>query len=71
MAMAQSLRKLQVLQSFSPYVNPCRSIGAALQQQLPAEAQVVVCGAGIVGNSVAYHLVQHGLTDILVIDKET
>ena len=38
--------------------------------QLPSQAQVVVCGAGIVGNSVAYHLIESGLSDVLVIDKD-
>jgi glycine cleavage system aminomethyltransferase T/glycine/D-amino acid oxidase-like deaminating enzyme len=31
--------------------------------------QVVVIGAGIVGNSVAYHLTQLGVTDVTLIDK--
>lgn len=37
---------------------------------LPKEAQVVICGAGTVANSVAYHLVQNGWNDILVLEKE-
>ncbi|OXA64141.1 Pyruvate dehydrogenase phosphatase regulatory subunit, mitochondrial [Folsomia candida] len=37
---------------------------------LPKEARVVICGSGIVGNSVAYHLVQKGWTDVVVIDQE-
>nr|XP_018910548.1 PREDICTED: pyruvate dehydrogenase phosphatase regulatory subunit, mitochondrial-like isoform X2 [Bemisia tabaci] len=36
---------------------------------LPTQAQVVICGSGVVANSVAYHLVQHGWTDVLVIDQ--
>ena len=31
--------------------------------------QVVIAGSGLIGNSVAYHLVQHGWTDIVIIDK--
>jgi glycine cleavage system aminomethyltransferase T/glycine/D-amino acid oxidase-like deaminating enzyme len=38
-------------------------------RQLPASQQVVIIGAGIVGNSLAYHLTQLGLTDITLIDK--
>lgn len=38
---------------------------------LPKQAQVVICGAGIVANSVAYHLVQNGWNDILVLDQKT
>jgi len=29
----------------------------------------VIAGSGLIGNSVAYHLVQHGWTDIVIIDK--
>ena len=38
-------------------------------RQLPARQRVVIIGAGIVGNSVAYHLTQLGETDISLIDK--
>src|SRR2546421_9982282 len=36
---------------------------------MPAAQRVVVIGAGIVGNSVAYHLTHLGETDITLIDK--
>src|ERR671935_1982622 len=36
---------------------------------LPSQASVVVIGAGIVGNSMAYHLSRLGWTDIVLIDK--
>jgi glycine cleavage system aminomethyltransferase T/glycine/D-amino acid oxidase-like deaminating enzyme len=36
---------------------------------LPDRADVVVIGAGIVGNSVAYHLAELGWRDILLVDK--
>jgi glycine cleavage system aminomethyltransferase T/glycine/D-amino acid oxidase-like deaminating enzyme len=35
----------------------------------PTQAKVVIIGAGIVGNSVAYHLANLGWKDILLIDK--
>ena len=38
-------------------------------RQLPASQQVVIIGAGIVGNSLAYHLTQLGLTAITLLDK--
>src|SRR5437763_15135549 len=38
-------------------------------RQLPARQRVVVIGAGIVGNSVAYHLTQLGEADLTLIDK--
>jgi glycine cleavage system aminomethyltransferase T/glycine/D-amino acid oxidase-like deaminating enzyme len=37
--------------------------------ELPATAKVVIIGAGIVGNSLAYHLANLGWKDILLIDK--
>src|SRR2546428_9294572 len=36
---------------------------------LPAQAKVVVIGAGIVGNSMAYHLARLGWKDIVLVDK--
>src|ERR1700761_1981975 len=36
---------------------------------LPASQRIVVIGAGIVGNSLAYHLTRLGETDITLIDK--
>ncbi|CAL4112981.1 unnamed protein product, partial [Meganyctiphanes norvegica] len=36
---------------------------------LPARTQVVVCGAGMVGNSIAYHLTQAGWTDVVVLEQ--
>src|SRR5213595_1506538 len=35
---------------------------------IPAQANVVVVGGGIVGNSIAYQLALHGWTDILLLD---
>src|SRR5689334_736617 len=42
---------------------------AESSKQLPASQRVVIIGAGIVGNSLAYHLTQLGETDITLIDK--
>lgn len=36
---------------------------------LPSKAKVVIVGAGIVGNCVAYHLAKLGWTDIVMVDK--
>ncbi|PSP88234.1 glycine cleavage system protein T [Halobacteriales archaeon QS_4_69_34] len=37
--------------------------------EFPSSAETVVVGAGIVGNSVAYHLAELGREDILLLDK--
>src|SRR6267142_6703424 len=34
-------------------------------------ADVVIIGSGIVGSSVAYHLVEQGCTNVLVIERES
>lgn len=38
-------------------------------KSFPIQAQVVIAGAGVVANSVAYHLVQNGWRDIVVIEQ--
>jgi glycine cleavage system aminomethyltransferase T/glycine/D-amino acid oxidase-like deaminating enzyme len=38
-------------------------------RQLPASQRIVIIGAGIVGNSVAYHLTRLGETEITLLDK--
>ena len=38
---------------------------------LSSRARVVVVGAGIVGSSVAYHLVRLGVKDVLVLDQSS
>lgn len=39
-------------------------------QRLPSHARVVICGAGAVANSVAYHLIQNGWKDIVVVEQK-
>ena len=36
---------------------------------LPSRARAVVIGAGIVGNSIAYHLARLGWADLVMLDK--
>ena len=38
--------------------------------QLPTQARVVVCGGGIIGCSVAYHLAKLGWTDVLLLERD-
>ena len=44
-------------------------IAVPTEHVLPSRAQVVIAGAGMIGNSVACHLVQNGVKDIVIIDK--
>ncbi len=39
--------------------------------ELPSSARAVVIGAGIVGNSMVYHLAKQGWTDLVLIEKGT
>lgn len=41
----------------------------AYQSSLPSHARVVICGAGVIGNSISFHLIQKGWTDVLVLDQ--
>ena len=37
---------------------------------LPSQARVVVCGGGIIGTSVAYHLAKLGMDDVLLVERD-
>ncbi|ENN74248.1 hypothetical protein YQE_09220, partial [Dendroctonus ponderosae] len=36
---------------------------------IPTQSRVVIAGAGVVANSVAYHLVQSGWNDVTVVEQ--
>src|SRR3990172_6942946 len=38
---------------------------------LPSSASVVVIGGGVMGASTAYHLAKRGLTDVVLLEKES
>ena len=42
-----------------------------VEVSLPARAEVVIVGGGIVGCSVAYHLTRRGITDVVVLEQNT
>jgi len=52
-----------------PPIPPGGQIAVPTENELPQKAQVVIAGAGMIGNSVACHLVQNGVKDIVIIDK--
>ena len=37
--------------------------------QLPQRASVVVCGGGVIGTSVAYHLSKAGASDVVLLES--
>ena len=36
---------------------------------IPPRAQVVICGGGVVGSSVAYHLPKYGFKDVIHVEQ--
>ncbi|KAL5021981.1 hypothetical protein ScPMuIL_001136 [Solemya velum] len=39
------------------------------RKSVPREARVVICGGGVIGSSVAYHLSERGWTDVVVLEQ--
>ena len=37
---------------------------------LPTEAEIVIVGGGIVGCSIAYHLTQRGVNDVVLLERK-
>ena len=37
----------------------------------PAAAKVVICGGGLIGTSVAYHLAELGYKDVVLLTRDT
>ena len=69
-------RRGAILSPLPPPTEPRQTIGPAAGPEdpsrmspLPDRARVVVIGAGIVGNSMAYHLARLGWRDIVLLEK--
>ena len=41
-----------------------------MAQNLPAQAQIVIIGGGIIGCSVAYHLTKRGWKDVVLLERK-
>jgi len=41
-----------------------------MARELPSSAEVIIIGAGIMGCSIAYHLAERGMRDILVLERD-
>ena len=39
------------------------------ERPFPRDAQVVICGGGVVGTSVAYHLPKYGFNDVILLEQ--
>ena len=39
------------------------------QVDLPTHARVVICGGGVIGTSIAYHLAERGWTDVVLLEQ--
>jgi sarcosine oxidase subunit beta len=46
------------------------SVGAQTERGLPAEANVVVIGGGVMGTSIAFHLAEAGVPDVLLLEQD-
>ena len=55
-----------ITSTFRTGLNAQRYSGAA---SLPSESRVVVCGGGVVGCSVAYHLAKLGWSDVVLLEQ--
>ena len=48
---------------------PSRLLSNNSGDRLPQKASVVVCGGGVIGTSVAYHLSKAGATDVVLLES--
>ena len=60
---------LKLLAAAGQWPGHARGQHSITQSSLPSHAQVVIAGAGMIGNSIAYHLVKKGWRDIVIIEK--
>lgn len=68
LSVVQRQRTSQGWQNWSP-ARSGASAAEAHSVALPAQTQVVICGGGIMGTSVAYHLSKMGWKDIVLLEQ--
>lgn len=68
LSVVQRQRTSQGWQNWSP-ARSGASAAEAHSVSLPAQTQVVICGGGIMGTSVAYHLSKMGWKDIVLLEQ--
>ncbi len=51
-------------------LTPVNESLVAMTNPLPARAEIVIIGGGIVGCSIAYHLTRLGITDVLLLERK-
>src|SRR4029079_17397048 len=56
--------------SINPSAARAGAAGPAPSGDLPARAQYVVVGGGVIGTSIAYHLALLGATDIVLLERK-
>ena len=48
----------------------CNEKNSPQSESLPSQADVIIAGGGVIACSIAYHLANQGVTNVLVLEKE-
>lgn len=66
-----SANRHKILKLPANFIHQLRPLsnGNLPKEELPQEAQVVIAGGGIIGCSLAYHLAEAGITNVLLLEK--
>src|SRR5919108_3144323 len=51
-------------------VRPVKGVTMSVARALPGSAEVVVIGGGAVGTSIAFHLAEAGVTDVVLLERD-
>ncbi len=54
---------------FAVFCIACRSYSSSPTESVPSGAEIVVCGGGVIGSSIAYHLAHMGASDVLLLEQ--